>query len=49
MRILWIGSVPAESDKTILVEGYQCFPPEPYKAAKQGNNYIIFWKGVKVE
>ena len=92
MRAVWNGTVLAESDKTIIVEGNHYFPPDainqefflknhkhttcPWKgvasyydlvvdghtnpggawyypeaksAAKQIENYVAFWQGVRVE
>jgi uncharacterized protein (DUF427 family) len=92
MKAIWQGTVIAESDQTVVVEGNHYFPPDAIKAeyfkpsethtvcpwkgtasyydvvvngevnkdaawyypetkdaAKNIENYVAFWKGVKVE
>ena len=49
MRAIWNGTVIAESDETIIVEGNHYFPPESVKKellADSPNHTRCHWKGV---
>ncbi|MFC9464898.1 DUF427 domain-containing protein [Streptomyces coelicoflavus] len=49
MCAVWNGTVLAEADKTILVEGNHYFPPEsPHREyfAESRTRSLCFWKGL---
>ena len=53
MKATWNGTLIAESDDTVVVDGQTnadaaWYYPTPKDAAKQIQDRIAFWKGVKV-
>ena len=47
-KAIWNGTVIAESDKTVVVEGNHYFPPESIKSEHfkpSGTNTVCPWKG----
>jgi uncharacterized protein (DUF427 family) len=48
MQAIWNGTVIAESDKTVIVEGNHYFPPESVKSEYLTNSEhhtVCSWKG----
>lgn len=49
MKVIWQGTVIAESPSTVVVEGKHYFPPESVRMEflrKSGSTYLCPWKGL---